>query len=399
METNRLHGALERRRREKPDSIIDLIDTNFHRNGFRFPEAILSRLFSEYLAHREYAPDPKGDLRAREAIASYYRKEGASIDPGNIFLTASTSESYSLLFTSLAAAGDNVLLPRPTYPLFEYLAEYARLEAKFYDMPADRGYAVDLDSVAAQIDERTRFLVVISPNNPTGQIVSEGALRSILDLCERTGTSIIFDEVFSEFRYDGPPVAAGGKLPRPAALDAGVAVFTLNGISKMFACPDLKLAWIALSGPPDRVNEPLEVLEVANDTFLNCSSLSQSILPGLFLAGADFTRGMVDEVAGNRELLLRSLSELPGSVTLKPPSGGIHCILEIANEERRWEDDEELAVDLLERTGVYLHPGYFYGLDPGARSRRIFAVVSFLKRRSALTEGLARLASFLRADP
>ncbi len=307
METNRLHRALERIRRERPDSVIDLIDTNFHRNGFRFPEEILSRLFSEYLGRREYAPDPKGDPRAREAVCSYYERGGARIDPGKVFITASTSESYSLLFTSLAGAGDNVLLPRPTYPLFEYLAEYARLEARFYEMPPASGYAVDLDSVAARIDERTRFIVVISPNNPTGQVISSESLQAILDLCAGTETALIFDEVFSEFRYPEAPSAMPAALPRPADLDAEVPVFTLNGISKMFACPDLKLAWIALSGPPDRLIEPAEALEVANDTFLNCSSLSQSILPGLFGEGGDFTRAMVDEVARNRDLLLRSV--------------------------------------------------------------------------------------------
>jgi len=392
METNPLQQELDRRR-GRGDEVIDLVDSNFHRNGHRFPESVLAGLFSDYLRNRSYAPEPKGDRRAREAISEFYRHSGVPIDADSILITASTSESYSLLFTSLADGGDNILLPRPTYPLFEYLAELSRLEVRYYDMPRAHRFAIDPDSVAAQIDGRTRFLVIISPSNPTGRISTEDELASALALCDGQKISLVFDEVFSEFRYAGSPQSRSGSLPRPAGLAASVPVFTLNGISKMFACPDLKLAWIAATGPARLLSPAMDRLEIANDTFLNCSSLSQSILPGLFAEGGSFTSGMVTEVDAGRRLLLESLSSAGPAVRVVEPVGGIHCVLDI-DARGRFADDEDFAVSLLRETGVYLHPGYFYGMDDEGDGR-VRAVVTFLKERRALARGLSLMKAFL----
>lgn len=380
MEKNRLQAALERERRDR--HVIDLIDTNFHRNGFLFPAEPLARLTAEYFASRSYDPDPKGAAPAREAISRYYRGRGVPIDPGRIVLTASASESYDLLFSTLAERGDRILLPTPGYPLFEYLAHKAGLETVYYRLDETAGYRIDTDSVRRAISIETRFLVLISPNNPTGRTVSDDEIRALLSLCDRYGVMLITDEVFSEFTYSGSP------LPRPARFETPVPVFTLNGISKMFACPDLKLSWIAATGPARRTDKLVEAIEISNDVFLSCSSLTQYLLPGLFAQGGNFIREMTEETDHRRRLLVETLSGVP-RLSFTEPDGGIHCVLRFEPSEQ-FHDDEELALGLLTRYQVYLHPGYFYGIESG-----LAAVVSFLKRPQELEEGLRRLASFL----
>lgn len=408
MESNRLQNELERVRETDSSSLIDLSDTSFHANGLRFPDEILASSMLDYLRHRSYRPDPKGSLAARGAIASYYRRSGVEIPTGRIIITASTSESYSLLFSSLAEAGDNVVLPAPTYPLFEYLAEFARLEARYYTMRFEEGFRIDTEEIANRIDSRTRFVVLISPSNPTGRVATGEEVGALLDLCERTGSMLVTDEVFSEFLYDG----RAGHLPRPAAARSTVPVFTLNGISKMFASPDLKLAWIAATGREDVVDHLVDRLELANDTFLSCSSLTQHILPDLFDRGGEMQQDMVGRLSENRRLLLEALTdghpgrdELPvrppgrpvecvRGIRLVVPEGGIHCVLGIPRAAGvRWNDDEDFAVRLLEERRVYLHPGYFYGLEE--RAEEIYVVISFLKEPKLLVDGLRRLLSFV----
>ena len=415
MEKNRLQQELEELRARGAD-VIDLIDTNFHRNGYRLPDELLLPLMEQYVRQRMYAPDPKGSIAARESISAYYAARGVTLSPDDILLTASSSESYNLLFNNLASPGDNLVLPSPTYPLFEFLAEFNRLEVRFYRM--DREYRIDLASLADAIDARTRFVVLISPNNPTGQVASREEIEGIAELCARSGAAIISDEVFSEFLYPAHGIATGApssvlppaplELPRPAALAGSLPVYTLNGISKMFASPDLKLGWIAVSGERKRISEPIERLEVANDVFLNCSSLAQFILPSLFAKATDFTRGMVAELARKRELLVSAVNARSGveaasgdaaeardaahgrEVTLIPPRGGIHCPVCVALPGG---DDEEFALGLLRERLVYLHPGYFYGFEESTDS--IHVVLSFLLREELLTEGLARFLGYL----
>lgn len=407
MEQNRLQQELDRQRMAGGARIIDLSDTSFHGNGMRFPDEDLSVLLEDYVRHRGYRPDPKGAPAARRAICDYYGAQGVEVLPDHVLITASTSESYSLLFSALSQAGDNVLLPRPTYPLFEYLVDYSRLESRYYRMEFEKGFRIDTASVRSQIDDRTRFLVLISPNNPTGRVADCEEIDALLEVCADTGTMVISDEVFSEFIYSGGPRDSNGRLPRPAARGAAVPVFTLNGISKMFASPDLKLAWIAVSGNDRRVDELTDRIEVANDTFLSCSSLSQHILPGLFERGGELSRQMRERLEANRSLLLTTLSvaeeptdgaprPLHGTRGLRivPPTGGVHCVIGIPlRPDSLFLDDEDFAVRLLRDTHLYVHPGYFYGIEESVRQS--YVVVSFLKERELLAEGLTRLVSYL----
>jgi len=379
---NRLQVELESRRALGP--VVDLVDTNFHANGYLFPGELLGAWLAEYAASRPYAPHPRGAPEARASIATYYAAAGARVDSESLLITASASESYHLLFNTLAAPGDNVLLPRPGYPLFEYLASASRLESRPYRLDPEDGYAVDLDSVAAAIDARTRFVVLISPNNPTGRVATADEIGRLLELCGRRGVPLVCDEVFSEFLYTGEP------LPRPAALASDVVVFTLNGVSKMFACPDLKLGWIAVTGPHRRTAGLLETLETVNDVYLSCSSPSQFLLPRLFAHGREFQSEMVAKVDAGRRLAIEALAGVPRARVV-PPRGGIHAIVDLGSQSPGAPDDEEVCLRLLREQAVYVHPGYFYDIDD-----RVALVLSFLKERKQLEEGLARLVGFLR---
>jgi len=249
---------------------------------------------------------------------------------------------------------------------------------------------VDLESVARAIDERTRFVVLISPNNPTGQVASAAEIASLLEICATRGVPLVCDEVFSEFLY-GDAGAAPAPLPRPAAVARDAGVFPRNGVSKMFACPDLTLGWIAATGPAAAAHEALEALETVNDVYLSCSSPAQFLLPRLFAHGREFQRDMVARVDAGRRLLIEALAGLPG-VSLTPPRGGIHAIADLGPQRPGAPDDEELCVRLLREQGVYVHPGYFYDIDD-----RVAVVLSFLKERTQLEKGLARLARNLSA--
>lgn len=363
--------------------VLNLIDSNFHANGFLFPEEILSKYSSEYFKERLYTPDPKGSITARLSIKSYYRKHSIDINPEHIIITASTSESYNLLFSSLCASGDNVLLPCPSYPLFEYLADFKELECRFYSLDADKGYHIDIESIICQIDSRTRFIVLISPNNPTGQIITDREIYEIIDICGKHGIMIICDEVFAEFIHT--PLK---KLPRPASHKSEVTIFTLNGISKMFACPDLKLGWIAVNGGGG-IENIVENLEITNDVFLSCNSLSQYLLPFLFEHGKEFQNNMLSRITANRSLLIDEISSCD-NVSLSSMRGGIHSILRYSGKNK-FIDNEEFAVKLLSEKHIYTHPGYFYGIE-----KDICLVISYLKEPRMFKHCLEQLKEFLK---
>src|SRR5262245_52331517 len=219
---------------------IDLTSSNPTHQGLIFPAELLRSAAERYLSARRYDPDPRGAPAARAAIVRYYdaRTPPLTLDPEDIFITASTSEAYGLLFALLTEPGDNVLAPVVSYPLFEYLAAIYHVELRPYALDEARGWRIDPASLYAQTDERTRAILIISPHNPTGMIV-QAALPTLSHL----QLPIICDEVFAEFPYHVPAT------PPLGALHPDLPVFHLNGISKLFALPDLKLGWIALSGP------------------------------------------------------------------------------------------------------------------------------------------------------
>lgn len=359
---------------------LDLTDSRFHQNGLLPDRGLFESAFSRWLDVRAYDPDSRGAPAARRALRSFYAGQGCALDESRFFLTAGTSEAYALLFSTLAEAGEEVALPRPGYPLFEHLAQHSRLKTVFYDQSFASGWQPDVASLEACLTPRTRFVVVISPNNPTGQVVDHAHWKALAEVCRRHDVVVVVDEVFDAC-WEGPD-----PLPRPAALFPDLKVFTLNGISKRFGCPDLKLAWLAVSGPQRWVEDVGERLELANDTFLSANSFSQFLLPDLFAQMDDWQdrlRGLLAENRGAVELWMAREPRVQGRL----PHGGIHGLWRFDALPEGF-DDEGWAVSLLKNERLALHPGYFYDVqEPG-----VWLVYSLLKSPAAFQEGLDRLA-------
>ena len=362
---------LARQRAAVGANYIDLTSSNPTHQGLLFPPELLCRAANQYFSARRYEPDPHGDLNARAAIANYYAARLPPLRPttDEIFITASTSEAYGLLFALLTEPGDNVLAPAVSYPLFEYLAAIYHIELRPYALDEARGWRIDPASLHAQTDSRTRAILVISPHNPTGMIV-----QAALPTLTRLNLPIICDEVFAEFPYRVPAA------PPLGALHPELPVFHLNGISKMFALPDLKLGWIALSGPALEIYG--ERLELLNDTFLGANSLTQSMLPMLFAHGAVFVARMRAHMRANLDLALELLGRSKHFRT-HAPDGGYYLFPEVLS----WSDEEELVLHLLE-FGLLTHPGYFYGYEHGTH-----LMISCLTEPVRLVEGIQRLVA------
>jgi aspartate/methionine/tyrosine aminotransferase len=362
---------LARQRVAAGGGYIDLTSSNPTHQGLIFPGDLLRGAADRYLSARRYDPDPRGAPVARAAIAGYYaaRTPPLALLPDDVFITASTSEAYGLLFALLTGPGDNVLAPVVSYPLFEYLAAIYHVELRPYALDEARGWRIDPASLRAWVDDRTRAILIISPHNPTGMIV-----QAALPTLTRLNLPIICDEVFAEFLYRVPAT------PPLGALHPELPVFHLNGISKLFALPDLKLGWIAQSGPARQ--EYGDRLELLNDTFLGANSLTQAMLPELFAGGMRFVAEMRERVRSNIALTLDRLSRC-ARFRAQAPDGGYYLFPEVVG----WSDEEALVLHLLER-GVLVHPGYFYGYENGTH-----LMISCLTEPSQLAEGVQRLVA------
>jgi aspartate/methionine/tyrosine aminotransferase len=362
---------LARQRAAAGAGYIDLTSSNPTHQGLIFPADLLRAAAVSYLGSRRYDPDPHGAPAARAAIAGYYaaRTPALALSHEDIFVTASTSEAYGLLFALLTEPGDNVLAPVVSYPLFEYLAAIYHLELRPYALDEARGWRIDPASLHAQADARTRAILVISPHNPTGMVV-----QSAMPTLTRLNLPIICDEVFAEFTYR---VAS---TPPLGALHPELPVFHLNGISKLFALPDLKLGWIALSGSARETYG--DRLELLNDTFLGASSLTQFMLPMLFEGGMVFVEEMRVRVRDNLNLALDRFDQ-SGGFRAHPPDGGYYLFPEVPG----WSDEEELVLHLLEQ-GVLVHPGYFYGYEHGTH-----LMLSCLTEPARFAAGIERLVA------
>ena len=359
---------------------IDLVDARYHQNGLLPDRTIFEQEFHRWLDRRSYDPDSRGYAPARSALRQFYAGEGWALDDDAFFLTAGTSEAYALVFSTLAEAGDAALLPLPGYPLFEHLARHARLETAYYDQTWVTGWKPDPATLESALSPRTRFVVVISPNNPTGQTLSAADLKPVAEFCLKHDLVLVVDEVFDSC-WEGP-----GPLPRPGALFPATKTITLNGISKRFGSPDLKLAWMAVSGPAEWVEQAGARLELANDAFLSANSFSQFLLPRLFETMGAWQASVRALLAENRAAAVEWMAR--ERVAGLPPNGGIHGLWRFTERG----DDEALAVSLLQTAGVALHPGFFYDVrEPG-----VWMAYSLLKRPEQFREGLARISHWMR---
>jgi len=354
--------------------LIDLTQSNPTRAGFQYPDYLLSALADE--RGLKYEPTPFGLVAARQAVARDYARRGVTVSVDRIALTASTSEAYSLLFKLLADAGDEILAPRPSYPLFDHLSRLEGVELRPYDLEYHDGWSIDLTSVEQAISARTRALLLVTPNNPTGSFVTRSELKRLEELCTDRGLAIIADEVFGDYQIrPGACVDAGRVLDITRGL-----VFSLAGLSKTVGLPQIKLAWIALGGAPDLVEDALRRLELICDTYLSVSTPVQAAASELLTRGALVRKQIQARIAANYRTLARRLEGIP-SCTLLVADGGWSAIFRVPS----MGSEEDLVVDLV-GTGVIVHPGYFFDLP-----HESFLVVSLLPMEDQFAEGVDRI--------
>jgi hypothetical protein len=379
-------NPLYRLRREiesQGHAISDLVAGNVTRHGIVFPPPLLEEILAG-AARRAgiYLPDPLGQLPAREAIARYYGQSGVRVPTSQILLTPGTSISYWYCFKLLADQEDEVLCPRPSYPLFDYIAALSGVKTVSYPLNEAGGWQIDLERLESMISTRTRAVVLISPHNPTGHVASAEELAGLAEIARRHRLALISDEVFSEF------LLQPGSLPRPAGFDAPL-VITLNGFSKMFALPGLKLGWMALSGNTAEVAKAMSALELISDTFLPVSEIVQASVPDIFEKGRHFLSSYTAEIRSRWGIARRLLSDAP-ACSFVEPAGGFYVTVGIGGI-----DEEAAAERLLRETHILVHPGHFYDIDP---QHLVFSYVQEPEIIQATLPAVARIISGMQGE-
>jgi alanine-synthesizing transaminase len=345
-EVNELTVLCQERRRTGA-RILDLTESNPTRCGFNYPaERLLQALNSPHVLG--YAPDPHGPVSARNAVVDYYAERGLALHPDQIFLTSSTSEAYSFIFRLLGNAGDSLLAPKPSYPLFEYLARLNDLDLRRYPMVYGACWRIDLESLKRSIEPRSRAVLVVHPNNPTGSFASDDEREFLVESCRSHHLALIVDEVFSDYWVVS-------KRPKTFAGEARTLVFTLNGLSKSSALPQMKCSWIVVSGPPELTREAQSRIEIITDTYLSVSAPIYAALPELLALRRILQPQVLKRLRSNLVCLDEQLRE-SSRVTRYCVDGGWYSILRLPTVR----SDEEWALRLLREHGVLVHPGYFY---------------------------------------
>lgn len=360
------------------EKILDLTSANPTKSGINFPKPILKKAFLDYLrSTHSYQPDPKGLKEARSSIGKFYKGGGRLINPDNILLTPGTSESYFYIFKLLCTPGQEILCPRPSYPLFDYIAQLCDVRLKFYDLLEDKDWQFDLPELESLISPRTAAIVLISPHNPTGHVVTKPEIEGLLDISRRYHKPLVIDEVFNEFIF-----SERGQVN--SAVTSAPLVFILNGISKMLALPQMKLGWIAVAGGDSAlVGIAVDRLETIADTFLATAEFPQYCLPTILSEGQEFLETYKVRV---HDLLETTVALLKKSEhwDFILPDGGFYFL--VKPKVMRDFGADHFALNLLSKYSILLHPGSFYDFPSN-----YFLVFSFLSGEFEIKEGLRRM--------
>ena len=356
-------------------AVADLTESNPTSVGLACPADLLDPLSDAHALR--YRPEPFGLWSARAAVAGDASRRGVSIDPSHIVLTASTSEAYSWLFKLLCEPGDAVLVPRPSYPLFEHLTRLECVRTAAYDLEYHGRWGIDFETVAAAPAE-TRAILVVSPNNPTGSYLAAGELERLLAVCRERRWALIADEVFVDY-----PLDVRSPLTDVAAR-ADVLTFTLGGLSKSIGMPQLKLGWIMAGGESSIRDAALARLEFIADTYLSVGTPVQVALPSLLVSGAEIRAAIQDRSRRNLQHVRDAVGRHPACELLLT-EGGWSAVVRVP----AIRSEERLVLDLLERERVLVHPGYFFDFPNEA-----YVVVSLLPREDVFAEAVERTLAF-----
>jgi alanine-synthesizing transaminase len=381
LETNRLTQALDEHRRSGKE-FLDLTASNPTTCGFVYPEREILEVLGDPRA-LVYRPESKGLREAREGVAEYYAGRSgfsgsdARIDPERIVLASGTSEAYTHIFRLLCEAGDEILVPEPSYPLFEFLADLADIRLVPYPLLYDHGWHIDFVSLRASLTPRSRAVLVVHPNNPTGSFVTPRDAAELAEICAVREMAIVADEVFLDYTSQATPA-------QTFALSDAAVTFTLSGISKICALPQMKLAWTVVSGPESAVQQAVDRLEIIADTYLSPSTPTQLALP-MFLSLRHALQAQVRQRISANLFVLESVLRESKSLARLDREGGWYVILRVPVTAT----DDDLTVALLKRCSVLVHPGHFFNF-----SREGFLVLSLITPERQFQEGLRRLQKF-----
>jgi len=381
LETNRLTRALEAHRHSGKE-FFDLTASNPTDCGLAYPrEEILAALADPRAL--EYRPESKGLRQAREAVAEYYSgREGFSgiasqIDPESILLASGTSEGYSHIFRLLCQPGDEILVPAPSYPLFEFLADLADIRLVSYPLLYDHGWQMDFASLREALTPRSRAVLVVHPNNPTGSFVKPAEAAELAEICASREMAIVADEVFLDYTKGAEPA-------RSFAFHDRALTFTLSGLSKISLLPQMKLAWTVVSGPEALARAAIDRLEIIADTYLSPSTPIQLALPKFLSLRHELQAQLRERITANLSILEGMLRKSQ-CLSRLDHEGGWYAILRAPATGT----DDDLAVALLERANVLVHPGHFFNF-----SREGFLVLSLITPAEMFQEGVRGLQTF-----
>jgi alanine-synthesizing transaminase len=376
LEPNPLSKALANRLSSgKP--VIDLTESNPTKCGFYFDaERILGALSQPAGLH--YDPVPQGLIRARQGVADYYRARKCEVNVHDIFLTTSTSEAYSFLFRALCNPGDEVLIPQPSYPLFNFLADIQDVATVRYPLIYDYGWQIDFHALQRAITPRTRAIIVVNPNNPTGHFCKPDDMLRLNQLCMEGDLALIADEVFLDFSFGKDTVTT-------FASNNEALTFTVSGLSKISGVPQMKVAWLIATGPEALKQQAAARLEMIADTYLSMNTPMQLALPALLEVRQNFQRQCMERTRNNLAQLdkLLSTQKLCARLNLE---GGWYAILKVPVTG----SDEELALELLNTRGVYVHPGHFYDFPADG-----YLVVSLITPEQLFAAGMEPLVALI----
>lgn len=370
---NRLARLLAEKRRAGA-AVLDLTESNPTHAGLSYPGEIVEALADPRALL--YDPQPCGSLAAREAVCRYYAEAGHAVTPDCVLLTASTSEAYAYLFKLLADPGDEVLVPRPSYPLFEFLAAMESLRVVSYPLVNHGGWSIDCDALAEAVTSRTRAIIVVNPNNPTGSFLKRDEWESLVELCGVRGIAIISDEVFADYAF------AADTRRVPTLVDTtGAPAFSMSGLSKIAGLPQMKLGWIVIAGPAAARAEAREKLELIADTYLSVSTPVQHAAARLLELGKGIQRQVAVRVRANLEWL-QAVIGAASPAHMLAVEGGWYGTLQVPRTRR----EEEWALELLRLDDVLVQPGFFYDFESEA-----FLVLSLLTEPETFREGCRRV--------
>jgi alanine-synthesizing transaminase len=374
LKSNRLSEALAKHRAANRP-LLDLTVSNPTESGFVYdPGSILQALANP--GSLSYDPEPKGLLSAREGIVEYYSAHDVVLPLENVILTTSTSEAYSFTFRVLCNPGDEVLIPEPSYPLFSFLADIHDIKLTSYPLLYDHGWQIDFHSLQQTITPRTRGVIVVNPNNPTGHFCKAVEMEKLNEICSSRQLAIIADEVFLDFHLEA-------RRPSSFAANDTSLTFTMSGLSKIAGLPQMKIAWLITSGPEALKTQALSRLEVIADTFLSMNTPVQLAIPRFLELRHGFQNQLMTRVRRNLAKLDAQLAAQSSCSRLEV-EGGWYAALRVPVTR----SDEDLAIELLSTQEIYVHPGHFYDFPADG-----YLIVSLITPAEDFDEGIKRLLS------